>query len=258
MRIFSQRLLRFGSIFTPSFFLRSLGKKTFIEQVDSRTKLKMRGNSYDMAAINHVWRKREYASEDFIIRPGDVVIDIGAHIGAFSVWAARQAASGRVYAFEPNDENYRLLEENKKLNDLTNLETFKLAVSDKAGEAVLFNSERRSLAHSLFEVGEGHHTVVRTISLAEILLANQIDRVNYLKIDAEGAEYLVVLNTPSKILCRIDKIFIEYHDYLHHGHNYEDLKKYLAENGFQVETGGGAYHRHILKMGFLKARSMRL
>ena len=253
MRILSQKLFQFGLIFAPLFYLHLLGKKTFVEQVNSTTRLKMRVNTYDKQATYEVWRLKEYENERFTIGAGDIVIDIGAHIGAFSVWAAKQAISGQVYAFEPNLENYGLLEENKQLNALTNLQTFELAVSDKVGEAVLFNSEHMSLSHSFFEASSQNKTVVRTTSLAEILQTNKIDRVNYLKIDVEGAEYLILLNTPSKVLSRVDKIFIEYHDYLDHGHKYNDLVKYLVDNGFEVEIGASAFHRHILKMGLLKA-----
>ena len=214
----------------------------------------MRVNTYDRQALHEVWAQKEYEDEHFTIGPNDVVVDIGAHIGTFSVWAAKQATSGRVYAFEPNQENYRLLEENKQLNNLTNLHLFNLAVSNQVGEAVLFNSDHHSLSHSFFEVGAPNQTTVRTTSLAEILQANGIHRVNYLKIDAEGAEYLIVLNTPARALRRIDKIIIEYHDYLNHDHTYQDLEKYLAENGFEVELGASAVQRALLKIGLLKAR----
>jgi len=147
MRILSQKLFQFGLIFAPLFYLRLLGKKTFIQQLDPTTRLKMRVNTFDRQATYEVWRLKEYENKHFTIGLSDVVIDIGAHIGAFSVWAARQATRGRIFAFEPNEENYGLLEENKKLNDLTNLQIFKLAVSNKAGEAVLFNSEHMSLSH---------------------------------------------------------------------------------------------------------------
>jgi FkbM family methyltransferase len=214
----------------------------------------MRANTYDIQAVHEVWRLKAYEDEYFTIGAGDVVIDIGAHIGAFSVWAATQAISGQIYAFEPNDENYLLSEENKTLNDLKNLHIFNLAVSNKSGEAVLFNSEYHNMTHSFFEDGTQSKEIVRTISLGEILQENRIDRVNYLKIDAEGAEYLIVLNAPSKVLGKIDKIFIEYHDNLDHGHNFKELVRYLIGNGFQVEIAGSAFSRHILNLGLLKAR----
>lgn len=241
-------------MFAPFFYLRWRGKKTFVEQLTPTTQLKMRVNTYDRQAVHEVWRLKAYEDEYFTIRASDVVIDIGAHIGAFSIWAARQAVYGTVYAFEPNNENYGLLEENKALNDLTNLQTFKLAVSNVTGEADLFNSDYHNMTHSFFKDGAQNKTSIRTISLAEILQANDIERVNYLKIDAEGAEYLIVLDASSNVLRKIDKIFIEYHDNLDHGHNFKELIKYLTGNGFRVETKGSAFSRHILKLGLLKAR----
>jgi FkbM family methyltransferase len=254
MKILNQKLFQFGLIFAPLFYPRTSGKGTCIQVLNPTTKLKMRVNTYDKVAVYEVWDQKEYETEDFIIGPDDVVIDIGAHIGAFSVWAARQATSGQVYAFEPNNENHSLLEENKTLNGLTNLQTFNLAVSDHDGEATLFNSGHSSVSHSFFETDAQNKTTVRTISLADILRVNQIDKVNYLKIDAEGAEYLIILSTPPIVLRQIDKIFIEYHDYLDHGYNYRELETYLINNGFQVETGRNIFHRYILKQGYIKAR----
>lgn len=253
MRILNQNLFRFGLIFAPLFHLRWAGEKTFIQQFDSNTKLKMRVNTYDRLAAYEVWGLEEYKDKQFIINSTDVVIDIGAHIGSFSVWAARQAPNGRVYAFEPNDENHIFLEENKKLNDLKNLEIFKLAVSDKDGEASFFNSDHLSMSHSFFETGAENTTTVRTISLAGILEANKIDHVDYLKIDAEGAEYLIVLNASPEALNKVDKILIEYHDYLDHGHHYKDIENYLVNNGFQVEIARNFLFRYIFKQGFIKA-----
>jgi FkbM family methyltransferase len=123
----------------------------------------MRVNTYDRQALHEVWAQKEYEDEHFTIGPNDVVVDIGAHIGTFSVWAAKQATSGRVYAFEPNQENYRLLEENKQLNNLPNLHLFNLAVSNQVGEAVLFNSDHHSLSHSFFEVGAPNQTLIRPL-----------------------------------------------------------------------------------------------
>lgn len=257
MRILNHRLFQLGLLFAPLFHLRWLGQETFIQQLDPTTQLKMRVNTYDKLAAHEVWGWEEYGDKNFAIQPGDVVVDLGAHIGSFSVWAARQAPNGQVYAFEPNHENYRLLEENKKLNDIANLSIFNFAVSDKSGEVVLFASDHCSMSHSLFETDAKNSKTVRAVSLAEILQANQIDKVDYLKLDVEGAEYLVILNTPPQTLRQIDKIFIEYHDYLEHGHTYKDIETYLTENGFEVEVGRDLFSRHVLKLGYLKARRIK-
>ncbi len=253
MRILNQNLFRIGLFFAPLFHLRWIGEETFIQQFGGDTKMKMRVNTYDRLAVHEVWEVEEYKDDNFIINPADVIIDIGAHIGSFSVWAARQAPNGRVYAFEPNDENFFFLEENKKLNDLTNLSTYKFAVAEKEGEASFFNSDHLSMSHSFFETGVENSMTVRTMSLAGILQANKIDHVDYLKIDAEGAEYLILLNTPPEVLNKVDKILLEYHDYLDHGYHYSDIMKYLEDNGFQVEIARSFLFRYIFKQGFIKA-----
>lgn len=252
MRVLTQNLFRFGLIFMPLVNFRRAREKTFIYRCDTMTRLKMRVKSYDRVAALEVWRLKEYEDSDFVIQPSDVVVDIGAHIGAFSVWAARQAVKGQVYAFEPNRENHDLLVENCRLNGLTNLEIFNAAASDLDGEAAFFNSES-SVSHSFFESSIENATKVRTVSLAGIFADNRIERVNYLKIDAEGAEYLIVLNTPPDVLRKVDKIFIEYHDYLDHGHHFKDIETYLRKNGFKVETGKNLFTRYVLKQGYIKA-----
>ena len=253
MRILNQNLFRLGLFFAPLFHLRWIGEKTFIQQFGGDTKMKMRVNTYDRLAVHEVWGFEEYKDDNFIINPTDVIIDIGAHIGSFSVWAARQAPQGHVYAYEPNDENFFFLEENKNLNNLANLEIFKLAVSEKDGKASFFNSDHLSMSHSFFETNVENSTTVRTVSLAGILEANKIQHVDYLKIDAEGAEYLILLNAQPEVLNKVDKILLEYHDYLDHGHHYLDIVKYLEDNGFQVEIARSFLFRYIFKQGFIKA-----
>lgn len=253
IRFLNQNVFQVLGIFAPLFHWRQAGEKTYTHRFGSNTLLKMRTNLYDRWAAYEVWELEEYKDEKLSIGPADVVIDIGAHIGAFSIWAARRAPDGRVYAFEPNGENHGLLLENKHLNNLTNLEVFNMAVSDQDGEASFFNSESSSMSHSFFEAKDENTTKVRTVSLAGILEANQINRVNYLKVDAEGAEYLIILNTPLDVLNKVDKIFIEFHDYLDHGHHYKDLENYLVAHGFHVETGRNSLFRIFFKIGYIKA-----
>ncbi|MBK6794943.1 MAG: FkbM family methyltransferase [Anaerolineales bacterium] len=134
-RLLNQNLFRLVRALAPLLHWRWAGEATFVQQLDAQTKLKMRTNLYDRWAVYEVWGRLEYKDKQFVIAPGDVVVDIGAHIGAFSVWAACQAPLGRVYAFEPNGENHALLVENKNINNLNNLEAFNIAVSDRDGEA---------------------------------------------------------------------------------------------------------------------------
>ncbi len=195
MRVINEATFRFINFFMPLFYLRTLRQDVVVHQVDETIKMKMRVGSYDKWATYQAWKFGEYKSKDFTIKSTDIVIDIGGHIGSFSIWAAQQAKDGEVYTFEPNHENFSLLKENKKINGISNLKIFNLAVSDTSGEVTFFNSAHQSMGHSLYENGLPNKTVVKTISLAEILESNHIERVDFLKIDAEGAEYSILLNT---------------------------------------------------------------
>jgi len=253
MRILTQKLFRLGLIFAPLFYRQHPGQRTIIHRINVNTRMKIRINTFDKQALYEVWKMKEYETEHFTIHPDDVIVDIGAHIGTFSVWAAQRAVSGRVISFEPDPENYALLEENKNLNGLSNLFTVNSAVAERRGKTRLFTSDYHNMTHSFFEVGARDYFLVDTLSLADILDDYGLEKVHYLKIDAEGAEYQILLNTPAGVLRRIDKIFIEYHDYLNHGYTFRDLIECLADNGFQTKVGASAFHRYILKVGLVMA-----
>jgi FkbM family methyltransferase len=253
MRILSQMLFRIGTKFLPVAYLRDIGRKTIIQNINSHTRMKIRVNSFDKQALYEIWGMNEYENEIFTIGRQDVIVDIGAHIGAFSVWAAQKAISGRVLAFEPNPDNFSLLEENRKLNRLANLSNYKIAASKGRGQAKLYSSEYHNMTHSFFEADARDYNLVPTLGLADIFDDYGLKRVHYLKIDAEGAEYDIILNAPREIMGRIDKVFIEYHDYLNHGRGHKELEAFLAGNGFVINIGASAFHRHILKLGLIQA-----
>lgn len=137
-----------------------------------------------------------------IVKPGMVVVDIGAHAGYFTLLASKLVGkAGKVYAFEPSPRNYELLEKNIKLNGYTNIFPMKKAVSNKCERTRLFIDRTDSGGHSLSErnvEGENDFVEVDTIVLGELFKDSPLDII---KIDAEGAEG-VILDGASKILKR--------------------------------------------------------
>jgi len=254
VRVIHESAYWFVNFFMPFLYLKNIGQETVIHSVNDSVKMKLRVGSFDKWAMYQVWKFGDYKSKSFAIQPTDTIIDIGGHIGSFSIWAAKQAHQGKVFTFEPNTENFLLLRENKELNQIANLEIFNLAVSDKIGEITLFNSMQQNMGHSIYESHLLNHTIVKTIPLDEILKANQIEKVDLLKVDAEGAEYPILLNASSLTLQKIDKIILEYHDYLNHGYTYQDIKNHLETNGFVVERKTSLYRQSVLKLGVLIAR----
>jgi FkbM family methyltransferase len=125
------------------------------------------------------------------LEPGMVVVDVGAHIGHFSLIAARRVGSvGKVYAFEPAPENYALLVKNIALNGYRNVIPVPHAVANYEGDARYF-LHPDSVAHSLHAetFGKPNGTIdVKVTTLDRFLAAQSWPPVHLVKLDIEGAE----------------------------------------------------------------------
>lgn len=125
---------------------------------------------------------------------GGCFVDVGAHVGLFTLPAARKVGpSGRVFAFEPNPENRALLETNIAQNDMGDIvEVVPCAVGDAAGTAVLHCSAWNTGDHRLFGAPRGRRVVeVEVVRLDEFLGARGC-RADMIKIDVQGAEARVI------------------------------------------------------------------
>lgn len=222
---------------------------TSIISADSKTKFIVRNGTMDKFAVWEVWKLREYETP----KQNDIVVDIGAQIGTFTVYAAQRAHGGKVFAYEPLPENFEFLNQNIKLNHLKNVISFQLAVSSTSGGGYLFIQKHNSGGHSVYNSGNDKKISIEKITLGEIFTQNKIEKIDFLKIDTEGSEYDILLNASKDILSKIGKIIIEYHDYYNHGHNYHDIETYLKASGFKVKTKGYCLQQQILKTGFIKA-----
>src|SRR5688572_353995 len=120
MRLIHENFYQVINFFMPLLYLRHIRQDTVIHPVNDSIKMKMRVGSFDKWATYQVWKFGDYKGKGFGIGANDTVIDIGGHIGSFSIWAAKQANQGQVFTFEPNYENFGLLQENKKINNISN------------------------------------------------------------------------------------------------------------------------------------------
>jgi len=249
-------LLQFGLKLTyPIFYLGEWNKRIIVYNVGNKAKFELRVNTSDKLTILETWKTKSYIDGNFNIKKDDVVVDIGANIGAFSILAAKTAINGRVFAYEANKENYDLLLKNKALNNLNNLSVFNLAIAGKKGHINLFISKLNDGAHSIYETESNDCIKVKSITLKDIFSMNKLRKVNYLKIDAEGAEYDILLNAPADAIRKVDKMVLEYHDYFNNAHKYHELKEYLEKNGFKVKIGKNALIRKIFRIGMIKAKN---
>lgn len=123
------------------------------------------------------------------IAAGDVVLDIGANIGYYTlIFAKCVGPQGRVVAFEPEPGNFSLLQENVAANGYRNVSLFRLAVSDRAGRARLYLDGENAGDSRMYDSHDGRPSVdVETVRLDDHL-GSSLGRIDLIKMDIQGAE----------------------------------------------------------------------
>jgi FkbM family methyltransferase len=228
------------------------GEHTY--QVTPEVTITLRENSGDVFILWETFNHDAYVHKGFEMEPRDVVVDIGAHIGIFAVYAARKVSKGTVLSYEPEPDSCQYLQKNKEQNSLSNLKIFNLAITSTGGAVDLHISSSNTGAHSIYAVDTKRIIKVPSVTLEDVLAQNALERINYLKMDAEGAEFDVILNTPRDVLHKVDKIVMEYHDFLSTGHSHGQIVRRLQSCGFQVSVKGSIIKRKFFKVGTILAK----
>lgn len=165
----------------------------------------------------------------------DVIMDVGAHIGTFSILAARKVPKGRVYAIEASEDSFRLLCTNMVLNNLFNVFPYRLALSDSDGTISLFY-DNENWGHSIVSPLTGKYEIVRSMSLESFMNKNGIVRCNFVKFNCEGAEFPIILGSSSHVLRRFEHILVLYHCDLWTKNSWKDIFNHLTGSGFNVRV----------------------
>lgn len=211
-------------------------KGMFEYRTTNGTIFHLRKNVWDSGIVMESWWLKSYTRHLKNIQNDAVIIDIGAHIGTFSLFAATKYPQSHVYAFEPSIENFALLNKNIEANNLSKrISSFNIAVTDGKKKSVTLNFHPSNFGmHSVvfdYSLGEkGEKYEVRTISLEKIFYENKIKICQILKLDCEGAEYEILFSSPKKILEKIKNIVMEYSD----DDQINKLKKFLENVGFKI------------------------
>ena len=189
--------------------------------------------------VDHVPIIEIFLREDYGEIPNDaVILDIGANIGTFSIYAAMSARNVRLYSCEPMADFFRLLQANVRLNGLTEVvRCLNCAVGAADSERELFVPGRDLLFPTLVQPEHGETTsttTVRCTTLMSLLEANAIDRVDLMKMDVEGAEYEILYGASSACFDRIAAIRMEYHDVDRDQRNVHRLKEFLMAQRYRI------------------------
>lgn len=188
-----------------------------------------------LSIAEEIFIDRKYTPDFLPLDPEETVIDIGGNIGLFSLYAVGCGAN-KVFCYEPLPENVEIIKRNLRENGICSVVVEPMAVTDKKGSPRLYLTDKDSgnLVFSFNSQGKlSRYLMVESISLKEILGRHKLKKVDFLKIDCEGGEGLIVRSTPDAVWRKIRKISLEYHDNVSPLHHKEIAARFL-KMGFEV------------------------
>ena len=162
-------------------------------------------------------------------KPGDVVIDIGAHIGMFAIYTALRFPQVVIHAFEPFPENFERLKQNLDRNGITTVRIHHQAVTGDGRLLEMVTNPRNSggsTCHSR-TLQDGRSTGIPSTTLDHIFDSLGVDKCKLLKIDCEGSEYEILFSTHS--LSKVEYLSGEFHHnqlLRDQGYSFEGLVKH--------------------------------
>ncbi len=221
-----------------------------------KVKFKVRG-VMDIWSVKETFLDRFYERYGTEVGAGWVIVDIGGGIGDFTTFSARAHPSNQVFAFEPTPESFNLLQENLAENHVANAQGFPQAVwsvegslwmDTTTGEPGQYVSNSGNQAATEI-VAAGGGVNVPSITLAQVFERLAITQCDLLKLDCEGAEYMILFSTPEEALNKIQRVVMEYHDNITE-YTHKDLVKFLTNRGFTVKTVRNVVHDYL---GYLYA-----
>lgn len=158
------------------------------------------------AIFHEIYNLRDYYKErEKRIHEGDVVVDLGGNMGMFNRWAYSEGAS-KVISFEPDKRYFKLLSLNADPRSIL----FNAAASHEMGELTLYESTHLGGSNVFGIEGEEGYTV-RTYTLNYLFESGLVDKIDFLKIDIEGAEHAALAGISDENLMKVKTISMEYH-----------------------------------------------
>lgn len=198
-------------------------------------KISYREGTVDEEVLVYSFENDVYFIPEYNPKPDDVIIDLGAHIGTFSILAASKLKRGKIYAIEPCKESFEYLLKNVALNKFSNISSSNLALTDFKGTTKLYyDINSGNWGHSIVKKFSEQGEEVQTDTLTNFMQDNNILQCDYMKLNCEGAEFKIILSTPKEILRRVKLMFILYHLDLVENYSEKDLMKYLHKCGFST------------------------
>jgi FkbM family methyltransferase len=179
----------------------------------------------------------EHILARFDPKEGDTVIDIGAHIGRYTITSSKQVGdSGKVVAIEADPDNFQLLKRNIALNNLTNVLPLNYAVFSTRTRIKLYQQSASAKYNSLMltrATKSEKYVEVEADTLDSILELNAVNQVNWIKIDVEGAEFEVLKGSTKTLSNENVSLFIEIHN-IEDPRHYDNVVDFLKYHNYEI------------------------
>jgi FkbM family methyltransferase len=170
-------------------------------------------NNYTEAILDQFNNFNYY--QDFISESDKVILDVGANVGLFALYVSPIA--DKVVCIEPTPSHFNLL--TKLTKDISKIERINGALSNISGEVDFYTSVSNTTTNSLISRDVNQILTVKSYSLKDLIEITKLDKVDFVKMDIEGGEYIVLdEETLQYIGENIPKILIEFHDCQHTNH----------------------------------------
>jgi FkbM family methyltransferase len=170
-------------------------------------KIVLRCDTSDFATFDQVFKSREYQLP-LEINTGGVIIDAGANIGLASVWLSMRYPGTKIFALEPEQSNYDLLVRNTK--QFPNITCLRKALWGKDEMVSLHDPSRDKWGFTVVD-GPGKRDVPG-ITVTNLMSQHQIDKIDLMKMDIEGAEVEVFSAQDTSWLLKTRALAVESHD----------------------------------------------
>lgn len=184
-----------------------------------------------------VWEERTFSQCQKLIRSGDIVFDIGANCGFYTLKFAQMVQpSGHVYSFEPMSFSFRKLESNCALNPSLQ----KYVTIEKRGLAEVVGEKSLAFTHSwrLFPKGEQIESpeLISFTTIDRYMAEKRIPQVDFLKIDVDGYEFKIISGAVETLKKFKPILCLELGTYTleRFGDHLESLLKFLESLGYWV------------------------
>ena len=235
IKIFKDAIKQIKNWYSPINYYLGIINKEGIIYFKNGTKCVMRNKSDSIAFFENYFLKLNNPNKKFEIKKNDIVIDIGAHIGYFTIYAAKKAHQGTIYSIEPYKESFEILKKNLKLNNLTNVKPVHAAITNVTKQITLYIDKNNQIGNSIFRTNKTKESEkVDSFSLTDFTENNKIKKIDFLKIDCEGAEFEILLNLNNELMRNINRMSVEVHEN-NNTDSIDKLVSFLNKNNFKVK-----------------------